>query len=421
MPIIQQNLQNKAILITEPIATSKTVAIGFWFSAGSRYEIEGKHGISHFVEHMLFKGTKKRSCFEIACEFDKMGGYINAFTEREQLCLYCVLPGIYCNEAFEILCDMVNNSTFPSEEIEKERSVIQSEIIAVLDDPEEVSNDAVFSSIWKNNSISLNIAGSLEDVASLKREDLVSWYEEYIKSGKLLVTVSGNFDQEKIVSSLNKMPERKNFNLERKLEKPSWNSSLDFIKADFQQEQYFYLYPISFPLSFEKNIGYSILNAIIGDTMSSRLFQKLREESGYCYNVYSFFNVFDDCGFWAFYATSSKEKSYDVARDLIKIVRDFFINNITEEEINFAKQHLVGEEIMASEDMEQRMKALARNYFSGYELMDSEKIIKIINETPDKILYEILEEFSKKSEKSFIIYGPRVKNSIAKKIQKVFQ
>jgi len=172
MPVIQQTLQNKAVLITEPIATSQTVAIGFWFSAGSRYETNGKHGISHFVEHMLFKGTKKRTCHDIAYEFDKMGGFINAFTEREQLCVYCVVPKKYCANSLKIIEDMVYNSVFLPDEVEKEREVIKSEIISCLDDPEESAIDKVISSIWKGNPMALSIAGSIEDVESLTREDL---------------------------------------------------------------------------------------------------------------------------------------------------------------------------------------------------------------------------------------------------------
>ena len=417
MPIIQQKLQNKAYVKAEPIASAKTVAIGFWFSAGSRFESEGKHGISHFVEHMIFKGTKNRSCFDIACEFDKMGGYINAFTEREQLCLYCVIPSQYCVQAINIMGDMIYNSTFDASEIEKERHVIQSEILSSLDDPEEVALDAVFSSVWKNNPISWSIAGTTVDVDSLTREDLVNWYEDYIRKGSLLVTLSGNFSEKETFEALNNFPDRENFDLVRILERPRWNSEFSFVKAFFQQEQFFYLFPISLPLSYEKNICYAILNAIIGDTMSSRLFQKLREESGYCYNVYSFFNVFSDCGFWAFYATSSKENSLKVVQDMKTIVDDFLKNDISEEEIDFAKQHLCGEEIMASEDVEQRMKGLARSYFAGYESIEIDQVLELIRNTSHEDLKNVLEEVRNSFENAFVVYGPPLKNSVEKSIE----
>ena len=163
MPIFQQILQNKAVLITEPIATAKTVAIGFWFSVGSRYETSGNQGITHFVEHMLFKGTSTRSAFDIAVEFDKIGGYINAFTEREQMCVYCVVPCFYAKQALSVISQMIYDSTFLPSEVEKERTVIQSEIISSLDDPEEVAMDAVFSSILP----SLNKSSTSSRSASL--------------------------------------------------------------------------------------------------------------------------------------------------------------------------------------------------------------------------------------------------------------
>ena len=420
MPISQQILQNKAVLITEPIASSKTVAIGFWFSVGSRYESEGNQGITHFVEHMLFKGTSTRSAFQIACEFDKIGGYINAFTEREQMCVYCVVPCFYATKALSIISEMIYDSTFLTTEVEKERTVIQSEIISSLDDPEEVAMDAVFSSIWKNNPIALNISGSVSDVESITRENLFDWYNRFVKSGPLAITIAGNFNQEEIFNCINDFPIRENFEQNFPLQIPTWNSGLDFISADFQQEQFFLLYKLDSKIDLKQNLILSVLNAIIGDTMSSRLFQSLRENSGFCYNVYSFINLFQDCGFWCFYATSSKENCLNVARNLIQIVDDFFENEISEEEINYAKQHLCGEEIMAGEDMEQRMKQMARCWFSGYNQNSSENILKIINEIQLDDLYAILKMIKNNLEKALVIYGPKVKSVNKKNIEKVF-
>ena len=420
MPILQQILQNKAVLITEPIASAKTVAIGFWFSVGSRYESEGNQGITHFVEHMLFKGTSKRNAFQIAVEFDKIGGYINAFTEREQMCVYCVVPCFYAKQALSVISQMIYDSTFLPSEVEKERTVIQSEIISSLDDPEEVAMDAVFSSIWKNNPIALNISGSVSDVESITREGLFDWYNQFVKSGPLVITIAGNFNQEEVFNCINSFPHRENFNQNFSLQIPTWHSGLDFISADFQQEQFFLLYKLDSKIDLKQNLILSVLNAIIGDTMSSRLFQSLRENSGFCYNVYSFINLFQDCGFWCFYATSSKENCLNVAKNLIQIVDRFFNNEISQEEINYAKQHLCGEEIMSSDDMEQRMKQMARFYFSGYSQHSSEDILKIINEIQLEDLYEILKMIKTDLEKSLVIYGPKVKSADKKMILKEF-
>ncbi len=420
MPIFQQILQNKAVLITEPIASAKTVAIGFWFSVGSRYESSGNQGITHFVEHMLFKGTSNRSAFEIAVEFDKIGGYINAFTEREQMCVYCVVPCFYAKQALFVISQMVYDSTFLPSEVEKERTVIQSEIISSLDDPEEVAMDAVFSSIWKDNPIALNISGSVTDVESITRENLYDWYEKFIKSGPLTISIAGNFNQEEIYECVNKFPVRNNFENLPSLSIPNWNTGVDFINADFQQEQFFLLYKLDSNIDFKQSLILAILNAIIGDTMSSRLFQSLRENSGYCYNVYSFINLFKSCGFWCFYATSSKANCLNVAKNLINIVGDFFKNEISLQEINYAKQHLCGEEIMSSDDMEQRMKQMARFYFSGFNQYPQDEIIKLINEITFEDLYNCLIKIKTDLEKSLIIYGPKIKSADKKIILKEF-
>jgi predicted Zn-dependent peptidase len=154
--------------------------------------------------------------------------------------------------------------------------------------------------------------------------------------------------------------------------------------------------------------------------MSSRLFQSLRENSGYCYNVYSFINLFMHCGFWCFYATSSKENCLNVAKNLIQIVDEFFKNEITLQEINYAKQHLCGEEIMSSDDMEQRMKQMARFYFSGFNQYPQDEIIKLINEITFEDLYDYLNKIKTDLKKSLIIYGPKIKSADKKIIQKEF-
>lgn len=421
MSISQRLLKDKAVLITEPIVSVKTVAIGFWFSIGSRHEFKGKQGITHFVEHMLFKGTTKRSSFSIACEFDKIGGYINAFTERELLCVYCVVPCNYVNKAIKIINEMISDSVFDILEFEKERTVIQSEIISSLDDPEEAAMDAVFSSVWQDNSLALSISGNVNDVDCLLREDLVDWYDKTVKNGFLLITVAGNFDENELIDTVMQFPLRNNFDDKPKVVSPKWQANLDFIPANFQQEQFFLSYPLQFPINYEKSIQLSILNAIIGDTMSSRLFQKLREKSGYCYNVYSFFNTFSDCGFWCAYATSSKSNCLNVTSDLLNVVDNFMQYNLEQDEIDFAKQHLCGEEIMASEDMEQRMKQLSKNFFSGYQQMSSEQVIDSINQVTDEQLFNALKYLKGNNEKSLIVYGPKLSFINKRKIKDFFE
>ena len=148
MAVETQILSNNVVLVTESVATVKTAAVGFWFPVGSRYEGEGQRGVCHFVEHMVFKGTTTRSAFDIALAFDRMGGYLNAFTDRETMCLHCVVPAIHLRQALEVMVDMASNSVFDQKELERERAVIQSEIVSSQDDPEEAALDAASEAVW---------------------------------------------------------------------------------------------------------------------------------------------------------------------------------------------------------------------------------------------------------------------------------
>ena len=179
MSVFQKTLKNKTVLIIEPMDTVKTVSIGFWFSVGSRYEKAGLRGISHFVEHLLFKGTKKLSSYDIACGFDYIGSYVNAFTDKEAVCMHCTVPSGKLKYALEFFCDMCQNSIFSDEDLEKERSVIISEIISSNDDPEEAAGEAVAEAVWEDFCLSQSISGSIDDVKKITREQLLNWYKKY--------------------------------------------------------------------------------------------------------------------------------------------------------------------------------------------------------------------------------------------------
>src|SRR5574344_1883412 len=282
-----QVLKNNCILITEQVQNARTASLGFWFSVGSRYEKQGEFGISHFTEHMIFKGTATRTARDISCAFDRIGGYVNAFTERENVCVYCTVPAIEDKSvslAVEVLCDMVANATFDAQEIEKERAVIKSEIIAAQDDPEEAALDEVAMAVWPDQAISRTIGGSVDDVDAITREALVDWYQTHFVHGELVVCAAGHVDERQIVSLLEKLPLR---DVEKKipveshfdLQHPLWQAGSSYVAAPFKQEQLFVLYPYSVgksssfaPITEKEYYALSVFNALTGDTMSSRLF-----------------------------------------------------------------------------------------------------------------------------------------------------
>ncbi|NLK47027.1 MAG: insulinase family protein [Treponema sp.] len=403
MAIQKRTLNNNIVLITEPIDTAKTVSVGFWFPVGSRFETDKNRGVTHFVEHMLFKRTLKKTAFDIARAFDRIGGYINAFTERDLMCLHATVPSEHLEYTLSIMCEMVTDSVFAEEDIERERKVIESEIITSQDDPEEVAFDELYAVLFPNQGISESIAGSVNDVSLLTRNEIFNWYKDNVSLGALSVIICGNADIEKAALILENL-EKRNLPLEI-LAKPEWAVSKKNIKAPFQQNQIFAAFPIKLPLTEKKINCLTVLNAVIGDTMSSRLFQRLREQNGYCYTVYSFITLFSDCAFWCAYASVAKKNTSIVLKELDNELKKLFSGDLNEMEIEAAKEHIVGEEIIASEDVELRMKRLARLHFSNFPLIVYTEFVKNIRSLSKEDLLFQLSEMLDFSKETIVVYG----------------
>lgn len=420
MSVQTQILSNNVTLITEPVAGVKTAAVGFWFRTGSRFEPENMRGISHFVEHMLFKGTSTRSAFDIAASFDRIGGYINAYTDRENLCIHCVVPADYVTDAVKIITDMTSSSLFDSKEVERERSVIKNEIIASLEDSEEVALDAASAAVWPNHPVSVPIAGTVEDVEGLSREDLYSWYTDYIKNGATVVCVAGCFEKECLESVLETLPNRAkaDWSSIHGLA-PQWTSGLRFQDAPFNQMQLFMQFPLEPHISEKDYYTWAIVNALVGDTMSSRLFQKLREEGGYSYNVYSFPTYYTDAACWCAYATASKKDTAGVVKTMYRELEKLKQDGFSEEEQNAACEHICGEEIISSEDMEYRVKRLFRNYSFGFSQKSTEEILSLIRSISKKEIEKTIQTLLDFDNASLFVYGSNPSKTLKDKIEKI--
>lgn len=421
MSVTTQVLSNNIILIAEPDASVQTVALGFWFRTGSRYEPPELRGISHFTEHMLFKGTATRTAFDIATAFDRIGGYINAFTERENLCVHCVVPAEHTSVALDVLCDMTMNSMFDSREVGRERSVIQNEIILSLDDPEETALDAASEAVWPGHPVSASIAGTVDDVAHLTETQLREWYAAHIRGGVLVVCAAGNVNPDLLVRQLEKLPPRLSAgDFESQiagLAPPVWQSGVRFVEASFRQMQFFMQLPVAQPVTERQYYTLAILNALIGDTMSSRLFQKLREEGAYSYNVYSFFTFYRDAACWCAYASSSRKNAVRVTDALFSELRTLVHSGFRDDELTAACEHLCGEEIISSEEIEYRMKRLARNSSFGFPQRSTGETVACIRSITRSEVEQELVRLLDLSNAGFLVYGPRPAQSVADKIQ----
>lgn len=418
-----QILPNNIVLLTESDMAVKTAAIGFWFSAGSRYETAGCRGITHFVEHMLFKGTVQRTAFSIACAFDSIGGYANAFTDREAVCTYCTVPAEHMLDALDVLCDMAESSVFAAADVERERTVIQSEIISSLDDAEECALDAAAAAVWPHSGLAASVAGSADDVAALSRDALYAWYERFFVRGPLVVCVSGAADAERIAERLALMGRHEPY-AAPSFPVPQWKPGLLFEKAPFQQEQLFALFELPYPVDERRYFAYAVFNALAGDTMSSRLFQRLREQDGSCYTVYSFLNFYTGAGSWCAYASAPKKNTAQIAQGFFEELRTLYTEAVETRmicaaEIEAAKEHVCGEEIILCEEAEYRMKRLQRCFSFGFPFRTTDEAVSLIRSISADELYAAVREILVFNRMAFIVYGPAPAQRTRAKIERL--
>lgn len=352
-----------AACVLERVPYSHSVTIGFWFPLGSGTEGKDEHGFTHFVEHMMFKGTQKRNARDLALEAERAGGYLNAFTERNCLCIHCTLPRERWETALELLGDMAFHSIFAPEEFEREKSVIHSEVLAVRDDPEEDASDEYHIRIWKGHPLSLRIAGEPEDVERTERDPLYRYYRTHFTPANVVVAAAGDFD-----------PEAFNASLDRLLSVvPSGQPC-----ARLSTPGYFpgsYVHPASSgqvylvagtvflgDLTRDDLCALDVLNCAFGESSSSRLFQNIREKEGICYSIGS--SVASAQSFGAFYISAASSASafprlWGMIRKELDSLRE---GGLSVTEVADAVAHLYGQDVVAADDTDTRMRALARQW-----------------------------------------------------------
>ncbi len=374
-------LPRGALLLEETAEGARSFAVGFWFPLGSRHEAPAERGFTHFVEHLVFKGSARRSAQDFAREVDRVGGYLNAFTERDSLCFHCVVPSRHWRLALDILVDLVFCATFPEEEVEKEREVIASEILAAQDDPEEASHDAFIERIWPGQAISRKIAGEVEDVRKASRDELHAFYRKRLCPSSLLVSVSGpslpGEVAEELASLLSKagVPDSPGKELTLCDPAPSFSPVRDFLPASIGQVYLFEALQLAEAPRPDDYYVLSVLNGAFGESMSSRLFQDLRERSGLCYSVYSTFSLDRSLGLWMASASSAPRLFPRLLEGLDRQIESLAQGGrgaLTAEEIGESVSRIVGSFDLALEDPEYRMRRLARMKLCDGQVLDVE-------------------------------------------------
>lgn len=400
-------LENGLRVVAERIPHFRSVSVGLWIGSGSQYETVEENGISHFIEHMQFKGTLRRSARQIAEEMDAVGGQINAFTAKECTCFYAKVVDEHFELALDMLADINLNSAFDSAEIEKEKGVVIEEIRMAEDTPEDLVHEMLMTAKFGDQPIARPILGNEGTVSALTREKILGYWERFYRPENAVLAVAGNYDlntlkalSEKLLGGWQKGSFLKPDSATRNVEPAVLRR-----EKDIEQLHICLGYPGVLQDS-DKLYPLSIFNSVFGGAMSSRLFQKIREERGMAYTVYSYPSAYLDCGLFTIYAGTSIEHAPEVLR-LIREESELMIKNgMSKEEFAQAREQLKGGYILGLESTSSRMNAIGRRKLLLGNTQTETEVIERINaitqEQVEKITKDVL---SSKCAVSFVGKG----------------
>ena len=381
-------------IITEQMPSVRSAAIGIWVNVGSRDEIASQTGSAHYLEHLLFKGTKNRTALDISSTIDAVGGEMNAFTSKEVTCFYTRVLDTSVPEAVEVLVDMITSATITTVDVDQERQVVLEEIAMRDDDPGDIVHEQFSRALYGDAPLGRSILGTVENISSLSRRSINSFYRKYYTPDRIVVAVAGNIDHASIVKQV-----RHAFNMggfefagnKTPFVPPRVKTKVlhmgGFVKFDKKTEQANLVIGVpGLDRADERRYIQSVFNAALGGGMSSRLFQEVREKRGLVYTVYSFSQQFQDAGMAGVYAGCNPKNLEQVTQVITDVLDDVALNGITTLELEKAKGQVSGGLVLGLEDTSSRMSRIARAEMNnGYVPSVSEVLERISAVTLEQV------------------------------------
>ncbi len=387
--IKKHTLDNGIRIVMEKIDYVRSASIGIWVNVGSNNKNEETNGLSHFIEHMLFKGTKNRKANQIAEDIDNLGGQLNAFTSKECTCFYVKVLDENIKEAIDILSDMFFNSLFLQEEIDKEISVVIEEIKMYEDSPEDIVHDKLSEVIFEGSPMAYNILGTESNLKTFNEEKVKGYMEANYSPSNTVIAIAGSFDEIELINLI-----EEKFN--------NWESkevNHTHLDADYQrnviginkdlEQLHMCIGNKTFGRHDEKYHTLLVLNNLFGGTMSSRIFQEVREKKGLVYSIYSFVSNYKNTGIFSIYAGMGYDQIEDALRTILKEMVNIKNGNLSEEEFIRAKQQIKGNYILSLESTSSRMSAIGRRELLYNEILYPEEVIEGINNVKIEDVIEV--------------------------------
>lgn len=378
-------------VVMETIPHVQSAAIGIWVKTGAVNEEAKYAGVSHYIEHMMFKGTETRSARDIAADIDKIGGQMNAFTGKEATCYYVKVLKDNFEKGAEVLLDMLNNSVFDKVEMDKERQVICEEIKMIEDQPDDLAHDAVSEILFKGSPLGHSIIGTPSSLNRISRKVLTGYFDAQYTRDAIVVSVAGNIDQDRVCAYLeDKFAKLQPAKSVHKNGDTPYEKKHKVIVKDIQQS-HLCLATRSISLIDPRYYAFSVLNNVMGGSMSSRLFQNIREEKGLAYSVYSMLSCFSSDGYFNIYAGVSHDKIHAAIGGIREELEILGSQGITEEELSASREQLKSNYIFGQENVASRMFAIGKNLILLDRVFTPEEVLAGL----DAVTMEDIEEVKK--------------------------
>jgi predicted Zn-dependent peptidase len=381
-------LENGVRIATREMPEMKSVSVGIWIAVGGRHEPEEICGISHFLEHLLFKGTAKRSSRDITEEVEGLGGFINAFTTEDHTCLYAKAASQHFPTLADVLADMYLNSLFEEQEIERERDVIREEILMYKDQPSQFSQELLTEAMWPRHALGRPLTGSLESVSRIKREQLLQFVAENYNGNSTIVTVAGRCKHEDVVRQfrhkLKKLARGQTPSFQR------WNEvkrdQRVLIAEDATEQTHLALGYHAMSRTDQRRHATKLLSVILGENMSSRLFQQLRERYAYCYSVHSGMLALEDSGLVSISVGLETEKLRSALRAIHRELDKLCKRSPSKKELRQAQEYTIGQNELGLESTSNQIMWMGESLLAYDKVMDPEEVqTKFKQVTPEQI------------------------------------
>ena len=392
-PIRQTVLENGLTIISEQINHVRSAAVGIWVRSGSRHEQASQNGISHFIEHTLFKGTRNRSSREIAVESDAIGGHVDAFTSREIAAYYVRVLDEHLARSFDLISDLVTNPLFAEEELDRERNVVTEEIKMVEDAPDDLVQEVFVANFWPDHPLGRSILGTVETLGTFDHQRVAEYFANVYTPRNLVVSGAGHLEHERFVDMVgNHLGDLKDRPTGLSVSPPSPATRRVVLDKDLEQA-HLVLGTRCPPMTSPDRYAVHLLNVILGGGMSSRLFQTIREEHGLAYAVFSGVNSYTDAGFMSVYAATSPDQINDVVKLSVEEFGKLKKEAVTDAELQRAKDQFKVSIMLSLESTSARMSNLARQeiFFGRQFTLDEmlERINRVTVEDVQRMACEI--------------------------------